>query len=266
MKETNNKIKLLQAESIGRTNKYSHFFTTRISGNSKGAFSSLNIGLSSGDRIENVYKNWEYLEAEAGMEKGRVIIPKQIHSDNILTVETFEHFNEILNEKNPREADAVILGCRGTAAAVVTADCVPVILVSREKSAGAVIHSGWKGTMLNITGKTVKNITKKYSLSPLELVAVIGPSIGACCYEVGNEVFIKFRELFGMNDTIIKESNSRYFISLADAVCLQLENEGIPSRNIEIMYMCTSCNEELFFSYRRDKGITGRQGSVLKVI
>lgn len=266
MKDTNNKIKLLRAESIGRTDEYSHFFTTRISGNSKDVFSSLNLGFSSGDSIENVHRNWEHFKAETGMEKDRIILPKQVHSDKILTIETCEHFNEILSEKNSREADAVILGCRGTSAAVVTADCVPVILASREKPAGAVIHSGWKGTMLNIAGKTVKAMIKKYCLSPSEFVAVIGPSIGACCYEVGKEVFTKFKGLFGINEAVIKHSNGRYFISLTDAVSIQLENEGIPSGNIEIMYMCTSCNEELFFSYRRDNGVTGRQASVLKVI
>jgi len=266
MKTTNNIIKLLRAESIGRTKEYSHFFTTRISGNSKDAFLSLNLGFSSGDHIENICKNWEYLEAETGIEKDQIIIPKQIHSDRILLIESRNHFNKILSDRNPPEADAVILGCHDTAAAVVTADCVPVILISREKAVGAVIHSGWKGTISNIAGKTVKTMIQKNFLSPFKLVAVIGPSIGACCYEVGKDIFLKFKELFGMNETIIKQCNGRYFISLEDAVSLQLANEGIPSQNIEIMYMCTSCNKELFFSYRRDKGVTGRQASVLKVV
>ncbi len=265
MKE-GNEIRLLKSKRIEKEKGFLHFFTSRTGGKSENPYSSLNLGLSSGDDTEDVLENWRILASATGIEMAETVMPKQVHSDGILLVGGSEDFRKKSGRFNPPEGDAVILACRGASASVITADCVPVIVVCRNAAVGAVIHSGWRGTALNIAGKTVREMIERFSIRPDEIIAAIGPSIGFCCYEVGEEVFVKFKELFGNNEKIIKEENGKFFVSLKDAVFSQIKEEGVLLGNIEIFNICTSCKSELFFSYRRDRGVTGRQASVLKIL
>ncbi|RMF94325.1 MAG: peptidoglycan editing factor PgeF [Candidatus Schekmanbacteria bacterium] len=228
-------MEYLKSDLIAKIGKYEHYFLTKKS--------SLNNCFDSNS----------------------IIFPKQIHSDKILTLRNSREWERIKDNPKPPEADAVILLNEGMGAGVVTADCVPVIIAAKNKRAGAVIHSGWRGTVINIAGKTAKKMLEECSISPVDVYAVIGPSIGICCYEVGEEVFQKFKKTFANNETILNEKNGKYFISLSSAVFYQLLDIGIPQKNIEIKNLCTFCRSDLFHSYRREGKSSGRQAAILLI-
>lgn len=212
-----------------------------------------------------------------------VFFPRQVHSDRV----------EILDSpRQPGEADAVITPVPGLFLAVHTADCVPVLLLDPEKRIAAAVHAGWKGTLLRITRKTVRMMSDVFGCDPAGILAAVGPSIGPCCYEVGDEVIGAFHEGFpsagdfmlsGADATAAAASHVRLpggkvfhaarvrgkrpervsrRLDLINANRAELLIAGIPANNVHVVGLCTACYPELFHSYRRDNGKTGRHVAV----
>jgi len=191
----------------------------------------------------------------AGRGIGNIVFPKQVHGDRIIIADG--------QNSSKEDADAVITRKPKIPIGILTADCVPVIVADKSNRIGAVIHSGWKGTVQNIAGKTIRKITEISEAKASELFAAIGPSIGGCCYEVGEDVALKFKEEFDGRLDVVKKRNEKFFVSLRDAVALELEREGISRSNIDILDYCTFCDEELFYSYRREGQKAGRMSAIL---
>ena len=183
-----------------------------------------------------------------------IIKLKQIHSGIVVDVDDTSAASEAV------AGDAALTALRGVVLAVQTADCVPVLVADIESRAVAAIHAGWRGTAAGIVKIAVTRIIEKFHIAPKSLHAVIGPHIGVCCYEVGEDV------VQAMPDASAVETGeewSKPHVNLAAANRRQLIEAGIPETQIETSSLCTKCREDLFHSYRRDGK---RMGHLLSVI
>ena len=237
-----------------------HAFLTRWSGVSTGKFSSLNLGLREGDKEERVARNWRLIADAFGLSVSQFFPIDQVHGDRIVVVE------DLQDETSPVRCDAVLTARRGVALAVKTADCVPLLLVDREKQVVGVVHAGWRGTALGIAAKAVKTLKERFDSKPADILAAIGPAVGACCYQVDGKVYDAFKKLSAVRERAFRacqDVEGRWMLDLESANIIQLVEAGIPRENIFSAALCTSCRRDLFFSHRAEKEGTGRHLSFI---
>ena len=196
-------------------------------------------------------ENIELIKEYLGIEK--LISPSQTHSTNI-DIANFE-------KENYPETDALILTDKRIGIFLNFADCTPIILYDKVKNIGAIAHGGWRGTAGNISGQTVKLMKDKFNCNPSDISALIGPCISKCCFEVKENVYKKLYQPLDLD--ITPNSNGKFFADLKEINKIQLQNEGI--KNIDICPYCTVCNNDKFFSYRKENGTTCRHSAVLKL-
>jgi polyphenol oxidase len=221
-------------------------FSTRVGGVSEGAFESLNLGVYTDDEAENVYENRRLLCARVGVETETATMPWQYHS---AVVTKADGRGIVTPGLEFERCDGLWTDEPGRALVTLSADCLPIALARANGTpAVAALHVGWRGLLAGIVESGAA------ALGGGKLAAAIGPGIGACCYEVGDEVAAPFRERFG--DEVVLGRN----LDLAEAAERALRAAGCET--VERVGLCTSCEEELFFSHRRDRGRTGRQGIV----
>jgi YfiH family protein len=185
---------------------------------------------------------------------GLVITAKQIHSDRVLIANA-------ASDGTVGEGDALITSQPGTLVAIRTADCLPILIADPGRSAVAAIHAGWRGTVAHISSLTVEKLSAAFGCRPSGLIAVVGPGIGECCFEVGSDVATQFETLFPERDDL----GDRTRISLAEANRRQLREAGIPNEQITVVDTCTCCGGEEFHSYRRDGHAAGRMVSAVGI-
>lgn len=182
----------------------------------------------------------------------------QIHSDTII------HFDNNHAEESVISGDAMYTMSGGTCLGIYTADCVPVMLYEPERRIVAAVHAGWRGTVSRISAKAVRKMEQTVSFNPETAFAVIGPSIGKCCYEVDVDVAARFMDNLADHAEYVHEGkNGKYLIDLVEANICQLRRSGI--QNIEAMHICTSCNTHIP-SYRRDGSQTGKIFSYIGLV
>lgn len=223
---------------------YEVAFTTRVGGVSEGPYASLNLGRKSGDDVERVDENRRIACAAIGADLERLALNYQVHSARVLRAEPAtrgEHADGLWTE----EPELPILA--------MSADCLPIVLarIGTERRGVAVLHAGWKGLLTGIVEAGVA------ALGHSTLAAAIGPAIGPCCYEVGEEVAAPFRERFG--DDVARERHLDLWTSAERAL------RGAGVEHVHRFDRCTACEPETFFSHRRDAGHTGRQGVIAYV-
>jgi YfiH family protein len=204
-----------------------------------------------------------------------LVTVRQIHSDLI------HRISEILHE--PLSGDGLVTNMPGILLGILTADCLPVILVDAKRLAVGVFHAGWRGTLKRIVEKGVGEMQRWFGTQPADLKAAIGPGIRGCCYQVGPEVQTAFESQFAYSNALFRETKERdeihekypllfltarapghselpkqIFLDLAEANRRQLLEAGVSAKNIADLSFCTSCRVDAFFSYRKEKGVTGR--------
>ena len=199
-------------------------FTTRRGGVSQGPYAALNLGLWTEDEPERVRANRERVRGEVGAE--RLAQGRQVHGTRV-----------VVDGQGIEEADGQVTTGRGVAAMVLVADCLPVALVGPE--AVGMVHAGWRGLAGGVLEAGVE--------ATGAFAAAIGPGIGPCCYEVGDDV----RAAFGTTDRTL---------DLKAIARARLQEAGV--RQIHDCGLCTACDAERFFSHRRDRGVTGRQAGL----
>jgi YfiH family protein len=175
--------------------------------------------------------------------------------DNVSNLKQI-HSNLVLLADHPGllgEGDALIAGHPGLAISIRTADCYPILLADTRNRVVAAAHAGWRGTAAQIVVKTLGKMNAEFGTKPEDIIAAIGPGIGVCCYEVGDEVA---RE-FGLS--------GRAHLDLVSENRKQLESSGVLAQNIEALGVCTFCDAERFFSYRREKEKAGRMTSYIRI-
>jgi YfiH family protein len=162
--------------------------------------------------------------------------------------------------------DAIVSNARGVLAGVKTADCVPILIGDPTTGAFAAVHAGWRGTLAEIATKALGRMTAEYKTKPPDVRVAIGPAAGACCYEVGTDVIDPFRKSFPHQDLFSETREGHACIDLLKANREQLVSAGVNPNKINIAPLCTMCRTDLFFSYRREKNVSGKVGRLMSVI
>jgi purine-nucleoside/S-methyl-5'-thioadenosine phosphorylase / adenosine deaminase len=292
-KEKRAKLNTLRARNLSPIPWLVHGFSTRPGGFSRAyRKGDLNLGFTKDDSKSAVEHNRaEFLrELTAGPHscnsEGRsrestwlLITVRQVHSDVI-------HFLDAV-PKEPLTGDGLLTATPGLLLAIQTADCLPVILVDPKRRVVGVFHAGWRGTVKRIVEKGVGEMRRWFGSRAADLKAAVGPGIHGCCYEVGEEVRAQFEAQFAYAGRLfheVKESDpvrekypllfltarppghgiwpKKIFLDLVEANRRQLLAAGVPAKSIESSPLCTNCHTDLLFSYRGEKGATGRMMAV----
>ena len=226
---------------------YEVAFSTRRGGVSEGPFASLNLGVLTGDEPERVVANRRRLCAQVGVDPARGTMAWQQQGATVVRAS-----GEGIVTPGTRHAPADGLWSdeRGQPLVLLAADCLPIALVRADGDvpAVAILHAGWRGLLTGIVAAGAA------ALGGGRLAAAIGPGIGPCCYAVGEDVASPFREAFG--EDVVRQGR----LDLWTAAERALRRAGCG--DVERADLCTACRPELFFSHRRDRGRTGRQGVI----
>ena len=294
------KLTILHAQHLSQIPWLVHGFSTRVGGSSRAyGKGDLNLGLTQDDSRAAVERNRAAFLRELGAcgdsrprLSGRakldgafwpLVTLRQIHSDIIRCVDSIPGSTD----GEPLSGDGLITATPGLLLAIQTADCLPVILVDTKRHVVGVFHAGWRGTVKRIVEKGVGEMHRCYGTNPRDLKAAIGPGIQGCCYEVGEEVRIKFESQFDYGASLFREVKDsdpvrekypllfltarapghselpkKIFLDLVEANRQQLLAAGVTKKNIEASPLCTNCHPELLFSYRAERGQTGRMMGV----
>ena len=230
-----------------------HGVFTRNNGISSGAYNSLNVGLSVGDKKESVANNRKTIARCMGTQK--LIFINQIHKTDIIVFKNNDANR--LSETNTSSftGDAMITNIPGKCLAIQTADCQGIVLYDPKNKVVANVHSGWQGSINNIAGACVESMKTEFDCRPENIYAGISPSLGPCCAE-----FIHYQQEIPEKFWCYK--NTAHYFDFWKISTHQLQEAGVTSENIEISNICTKCNSHLFFSYRK-KNNTGRFVSVI---
>jgi YfiH family protein len=218
-------------------------FSTRIGGLSEAPYDALNVGILTGDEFERVGENRRRLAASIERDPQGVVMARQAHGAELRRHTAPQEprvFADVV--KSPDEADGQVTSNPELTPLVIVADCLPVAMVG--PGGVAMAHCGWRGLAGGIVARVADAVEAE--------AAAIGPGIGPCCYEVGEEVLSAFADLDGV-------ARGRMLDLTAVATAL-LERAGVGT--IESSGLCTSCNPELFYSHRRDGERTGRQAGL----
>ena len=283
------KVTILQAKNLSKLSWLVHGFSTRGGGFSRAyGKTDLNLGFTKDDAKSAVDRNRTAFLRELGARAGGrttrpfsapIVTLRQVHSDVIHCVESVP--------AQPLTGDGLLTATPGLLLAIQTADCLPVILVDAKRRALGVFHAGWRGTVRRIVEKGVGEMQRRFGSRARDLKAAIGPGIHGCCYEVGEEVRTKFESQFSYGASLfheIAESDpvrekypllfltarapghstlpKKIFLDLVEANRGQLLAAGVPAKSIEASSLCTNCNPDALFSYRAEKGKTGRMMAV----
>ena len=183
----------------------------------------------------------------------------QVHSDIVNVVDGTSINNKI-------EGDALITNLKGVPLLIFTADCVPISILDKQNNAVGLVHAGWRGTYEQIVKKTILKMQELYNSKPEDLVCIIGPSIGSCCYEVSQDLVDKFTDRFSaIEKNIYEKRDDSVFLNLWSVNTAILRDTGVNSSNIHNMNICTSCESDKFYSYRKHDKTLGRIGTILEI-
>ncbi|MDE7299493.1 MAG: peptidoglycan editing factor PgeF, partial [Lachnospiraceae bacterium] len=243
-------------------------------GVSRGIFASMNLGFRRGDAQENVMENYRLICSGMGIVPERLVFTDQVHGTVIRRAGEADCGKGIVSERDYSGVDGHITNEPDVPLLVFSADCVPIFLYDSRRRAIGAVHAGWKGTVGGIAAEAVRRMAEEFGSRPEDIFAVIGPSAGPDCYEVGEDVADRFYEEFGgrkMNvdaaglpnyrPEIVRPSDSgqpgKYLINLWEANRHMLMRAGLPEENIFVSGLCTICRQDLFFSHRATGGKRG---------
>lgn len=284
------KLEIVHTPLLEKQHALVHGFSTRAGGVTRvyrpglpASKGDLNLGFTKHDTRENVVENRRRLVSSlTGREasKWKLITLDQSHTPIV----------RILNDPEITQlrGDAVMTNRSHRLLAVMTADCIPVLVFDPKKKAVAVFHAGWRGTLARIVERGIGTMRLEFGSKPSDLIAAIGPGIGPCCYSVGEEVRHDFRSQFAYADSLfsdvyesdpIRDKYPLLFLTarapghspigpqlhldLWEANRRQLLDAGLQAKKIDLTGQCTACNESRFFSHRSAEGFTGRMMSVI---
>jgi polyphenol oxidase len=203
---------------------------------------------------------WDRLAAAAGVSPAQLVRLRQVHGAEVFIAQ------EVVPVERP-EADIVLTSRFDLAVAVQVADCAPVLLASRSGDVVGAAHAGWRGTAANVSGVAVHAFRHRFGVDAESLAAAIGPSIGPCCYEVGEELIAAFSSRAWTEHDLERwfiRRAGRVFLDVWQANADQLQRAGIPPQQVHVSGLCTACHPDWFFSYRRDGAGTGRLAAFIR--
>ncbi len=277
------KLNVLRAANLTKIPWLVHGFSTRVGGFSRAyGGQALNLGFTKGDSKAVVERNRTAFSRKLTAGKWPLVNPRQVHSDTI-------HFVEAA-PRSQLVGDGLITSTPGLLLAIQAADCLPIIVADPKRRVVGVFHAGWRGTLKRIVEKGVGEMRRRFGTRPRDLKAAIGPGIHSCCYQVGQEVREQFESQFAYAAKLFREVEERdpvrekypmlfltarppghselpkkIFLDLVEANRQQLLAAGVPAKSIEASPLCTNCRTDLLFSYRAEKGKTGRMMAVVGI-
>lgn len=241
-----------------------HGISTRLQGVSAAPFTSLNLGLHSGDSQAAVNKNRALFAAAVGIDPAAAVTVQQVHGDTVGIVSRAKGADAGYSHTF-LSTDALATAEPGIPLMLFFADCVPVLFYDPVRRVAAISHAGWRGTVGRIAAKTLLILQTEFQVDPRDCLIGIGPSIGQCCYEVDDPVIDRLRQEFTNWQDFIVPHNGRWRLDLWEVNRRQLLDAGARDSNMIISGVCTACNTELYYSHRAEQGKTGRLGAVIQL-
>lgn len=206
----------------------------------------LNLNPKADDWIRN--NLWKGFLDQIGAPQEKPFFLNQVHGDQIYCIDEIDH--SLIS--GAFMGDAIISSVPNKSIAVFTADCLPVIIYDIHLSVVGIVHAGRKGTSLTIVGKTIRKMIERYGCDFKNIVIGFGPGVGGCCYEVNYDCLEPFRDSYSPIERFaIAKENKKYMLDIKMANRLNALDEGILEENIFDCDICTVCNNDLFFSYRK---------------
>ncbi len=246
-----------QFENLSRRGGLVHGVFSRRGGVSAPPFDTLNVGSTVGDDLANVLINRQRMAEALGMRDEDMRTVWQVHGADVVVIR-----GRGPQEWPPPQADGILTREIGLPLVMRFADCVPILLYDPVQRVAGIAHAGWRGTVAGAGAATVRTMCDAFGSRPADILAAIGPSIGPCCYEVGEEVVAQIREVFGDREELFHAANGKGpRLDLWAANRLALEQAGV--EQIEVAGICTACRKDEFFSHRAEAGRTGRFGVVI---
>jgi YfiH family protein len=251
-------------------------FSTRLGGVSRvygaggaGESGELNLGWTKEDTAAAVTENRRLLvEAMGGGVGMELVTVAQVHGAAAHRVRRGEDALTTEDGRAVLRGDGLMTDEAGLLLGVQTADCVPVLVVDTKRRAVAAFHAGWRGTVARIVERGVETMREQFGSEPGDLVAAVGPSIGPCCFAVGQEVREEFEREFGYGEELFREMDGALYGDLWEANRRQLVDAGIGA--VQVVGECSVCmrmeGRRKYFSYRGEKGVTGRMMGVVGVV
>ncbi|UCG26172.1 MAG: peptidoglycan editing factor PgeF, partial [Chloroflexota bacterium] len=244
-------------DSIPGNGRVRHAIFTRRGGVSQAPFDTLNLSVSVPDAEENVLANRSRAYGSHGRDQSSLAQAHLTHGAGVAAVGQPDHGRYV------GPVDGLITDEPGCGLAMNYADCAPIFLYDPCQGAIGLGHAGWKGAISDLPGAMVRAMADAFGCRPADLLAAVGPTIGPCCYEVGEPVISAVHGAFAEGDRLLRsidgQSDKRYF-DLPAANADRLETAGV--RRIEQSGLCTACRTDLFFSHRAENGRTGRFGAI----
>ena len=242
-----------------------HGFSTRTGGFSTvySDAGDLNLGFTPDDDPERVLANREaFLRSVAIDDSAGLVAIRQVHGTAVKLVARGEPGLSTQDGRAVVEADGLMTAAPGAMLAVQAADCVPVLVADTRRRVVAAFHAGWRGTAAGIVEQGVAKIVAEFGSDPGDMVGAVGPSIGACCYAVGEEVRERFGARFSYAAEMFSEREDGLHVDLAEANRRQLLGAGLPDTAVVVVGECTACSRvegrRKYFSHRAESGFTGR--------
>ena len=241
-----------------------HFVTTRNSALPPSSQNSFTIGLNGAIGNEIVLSNRKKLAEQFEISPDSYVFAVQVHGSGVAIVNDEDRGKGAFERSAYLcDVDGMVTNQRGICLVTQAADCVPILFFDPVKKVIGVAHAGWKGTVAKIPAEVVKAFIAGFDSKPLDIIVGIGPSIGSCCYEVGDEVVNMVKNSFESTEGLIlrNEKFAKPVFDLWEANRRTLIEVGVKSENIELAGLCTKCHNNLFFSAR--KGDKGRFGAFI---
>ncbi len=260
-------VPFLACDAFDAAGGVAHGFSTREGGVSEGIYASLNLGPNRGDEREHVLKNYRRFTAAIGAKAEGLVCAHQVHGDTVRCVTTADR-GKGLERPWDFEADGLITDVPGLCLAVLTADCLPILLYDPVRRVAGAVHAGWRGTAMGIAGRAVEKMTESYGCRPEHILAALGPGISQCCFETDEDVPNAMTEAMGTCALrhIQVRDNGKFHVDLKGMNALRLEKAGVKAEHIAVSEVCTFCRHERFWSHRYTRGQRGSQAALIQLL
>lgn len=246
-----------------------HGFSTRLGGVSGGDVGTMNMSFGREPDRENVLENHRRLAAAVGYDPEQLVFSSQTHTTNVRRVGAADCGCGYLRERDFDDVDGLITNEPGVVLATFYADCVPLLLVDPIHRAIGSSHSGWRGTVADMGGATLRAMHREFGTDPVDVIAAIGPSICQDCYEVSEDVIEQFCAAYEKAlwpRLFCRKENGKYQLNLQEACRQNFLRAGMRAERISLPDLCTCCNPQFLYSHRASGGRRGNLAAVLGLV
>jgi purine-nucleoside/S-methyl-5'-thioadenosine phosphorylase / adenosine deaminase len=260
--QTKDEVAVLSCEPMRKYGVILQAFSTRLGGLSAPPYTSLNLGLGSGDDRIRVHKNRARFARAIGINPKDLVTLRQVHGNRLVVL------TEATDPQLIRGApgDGLLTNRPELPLGVITADCFPVILAAPHVPAVGIVHAGRQGIAVGVASTAIALMSQAFDVPPEAMFVAIGPGIGSCCYEVDEASAEPFEAQFTVNDAVYRPSRPGHlYLDLQKAIVQQFRLAGVPSTHIWGADLCTACHSHWFYSYRREGQRSGRMLNVVMI-